>query len=146
MRQGRRVRPAGAGTGFSSGTIASGMPAAELRGLAVGVAVTAVLLAGAAALIASGRLPEDFMRIAVDICAFLGAMAGGLAAASRVDGKRLLSGAAVGGMLLLICLGGALFGGGGETLGGRKLAELAALVPGGAFGGAAAAFRRGRRH
>ncbi|MDR0445917.1 MAG: TIGR04086 family membrane protein [Oscillospiraceae bacterium] len=117
--------------------------AAQLFGLAVSLAVTAALLAGAAALISAGRLPEDSMRLVTNICAFLGALAGGLAAASRFEGRRLLAGCAAGAVMLLVYLGGALIGG---DFGGRKLLQLAALIPGGALGGAASALGRARRH
>ncbi|MDR2420659.1 MAG: hypothetical protein LBD49_00955 [Oscillospiraceae bacterium] len=117
----------------------SGFTAAQLRGMAVSAVVTGALLAAAAWLIASGRLPEEFAGAAAGICAFAGAASGGFAAAAGLGGRRMLAGCATGFILSLLCLAGSAFGGG-------NLICLAPLAPGGALGGAAAALRgTGRR-
>lgn len=122
-----------------------GLIVSILIGTASGYFLVLVLFAVLASLIASGKAPENTMRIIVVAAAFIGAFAGAFVAVRQHRGKIMTLGLSVGGLMFAMTLFGALLSENG--LGGSLMPSfLVAFVTGGIFGGLANLKRKKHKH
>jgi putative membrane protein (TIGR04086 family) len=121
-----------------------GFAISVLFGTAVGFFLVLVLFAILASVIASGKISEDMMRFVVIAAAFLGALAGAVAAVRRHRGKIMTVGLCVGALMFLLTLIGTLFS--GDVAGGLTPSFLISFVIGGLAGGLLNLKRKKHKH